>query len=63
MHENQGRLVTQSLEGASRMRARALQRMASLANLREQVILEVLLLGLRVSDASRLEKEDFDRLN
>lgn len=37
--------------------------MASLANLREQVILEVLLLGLRVSDASRLEKEDFDRLN
>jgi len=39
------------------------QRMASLANLREQVILEVLLLGLRVSDASRLEKKDFDRLN
>lgn len=39
------------------------QRMASLANLREQVILEVLLLGLRVSDASRLERKDFDRLN
>ena len=39
------------------------QKMASIADLREQVILEILLLGLRVSDASRLEKESFDRLD
>jgi len=38
------------------------QRMASVADLREQVILEVLLLGLRVSDAAKLKKEDFDCL-
>lgn len=39
------------------------QKMASIANLKEQMILEILLLGLRVSDASRLEKEPFDRLD
>jgi len=39
-----------------------ISRMGSVADLREQVILEVLLLGLRASDASKLEKEDFDRL-
>lgn len=36
------------------------QRMAEVADIREQIILEFLLLGLRVSDAARLEKELFD---
>lgn len=38
------------------------QQMADVADLREQVILEVLLLGLRVSDAARLEVRGFNIL-
>jgi len=40
-----------------------LQEMADLANLKEKIILEVLLLGLRVGDACRLEWSWFDVLN
>jgi len=39
-----------------------MQEMADLANLKEKIILEVLLLGLRVGDACRLEWSWFDVL-
>jgi integrase len=38
------------------------QRMAAVADLREQVMLQVLLLGLRMADAINLKVSDFDRL-
>lgn len=45
-----------------RLTIEEVQRMASIANLKEQVILEVLLLGLRIGDAITLKVDDLNKL-
>ncbi|MEM2112112.1 MAG: site-specific integrase, partial [Candidatus Bathyarchaeia archaeon] len=45
-----------------RLTIEEVQRMASVADLKEQVMLEVLLLGLRIGDAIALKVSDLDKL-
>lgn len=51
---------TEIATGEHRLSVSELQEMGSVADLKEQVILEVFMLGLRVSDACRLEWRIFD---
>jgi len=51
---------TEIATGEHRLSVSELQDMGSVANLKEQIILEVFMLGLRVSDACRLKWRIFD---
>lgn len=53
---------TEKAIGEHRLTIDEVQKMNSVADLKEQIILQVFLLGMRVTDATALKKEDFDRL-
>jgi len=54
---------TERATGDHKLTIREVRQMASVADLKEQVILEVLLLGFRIGDVVSLKVIDFDRLD
>jgi len=54
---------TEKAIGEHKLSIEEVQRMAAVADLKEQIILEILLLGFRIGDVIRLKVSDFQRLD